>query len=492
MEVRLIHPDGDPDLPAPPFAEDLVADLGLAALFEAMAEGEELRYRAVREGVLAAANPDPRAIPYRQAVFQDVLAHPEAVAELDALARETLEQVQRSHFGFTWRTPGAVLFGALEAMEALLVGLRRLRDWALTARAGFSSPGFRALFERLEAALPDAFFQEAEDELRRLRDRRGVWAGVRLGEGLLGRDHRPLAEPPGPGGLLGRWLGGRAPVHRVVVAERDVAGARALGALSDRALAPLARVLAESAQAAIDFFQALRRQLAFYRGAAALWRRLAAAGLPRAIPQVGGEEAFSADALYDPGLVLRGVSPVVTNDLRAGGRPVLFITGANRGGKTTFLRAIGVAQLLFQAGLFVPAAAYRAGVRRGVFTHFVRPEEAERERGKFLEELARMDALVEAMRPGSLLLLNESFASTNEREATLVAEGLVRALAEAGVRVAYVTHLHRLAAGFCQAGRALCLRAERGPEGARTFRIRPGVPRATAHADDLYRRILGG
>ena len=491
MEVRLMHPRGDPGQKAPPFADDLALDLGLEALFEAMAGGDELRYRAAREGLLAAAYPDPAAIPYRQAVFQDVLAHPDEVAALDALAREVLDRVQKSHFGFTWRTPGAVLFGALEAMEALLGGLRRLRDYTERTEGVWASAGFASLFRRIREQLTDAFFEEARDELRRLRDRLGLWVEVRLGEGLLGSGHRLLLEPA-PAGFWGRLFGGRSPVHRVVIPERDVAGARALGALSDRSLFPVARVLATAARSVIGFFQRLRAQLAFYLGAAELWRRLEAAGMPRAFPRVAADGGLLARALYDPGLVLRGEPRVVANDLDTEGLPLLFITGANRGGKTTFLRALGVAQLFFQAGLFVPAAGYRAGVRRGVFTHFVRPEEEGRREGKFLEELTRMNALIDAMGPGALLLMNESFASTNEREATLVAEGLLRALAESGVRVAFVTHLYRLAAAFCERGEARCLVAERGPGGERTFRLKPGVPAASAHAGDLYRRILGG
>jgi hypothetical protein len=146
---------------------------------------------------------------------------------------------------------------------------------------------------------------------------------------------------------------------------------------------------------------------------------------------------------------------VVTNDLKADGALLLFVTGANRGGKTTFLRALGVSQLLFQAGLFVPAEGYRAEPRRGLFTHFVQPEDEGREMGKFAEELARMDALVEAMEPGAFLLLNETFASTNEREATLVAEGLLRALAEAGLAPGPVVDGDFTEAGGYRAAQAL-------------------------------------
>ena len=70
------------------------------------------------------------------------------------------------------------------------------------------------------------------------------------------------------------------------------------------------------------------------------------------------------------------------------------------------------------------------------------------------------------------MLLNESFASTNEREGSEIGRQIVRALLESGVKVAYVTHMFDLASGLRAEldGEAAFLRAERLPDGRRTFR----------------------
>jgi DNA mismatch repair ATPase MutS len=95
--------------------------------------------------------------------------------------------------------------------------------------------------------------------------------------------------------------------------------------------------------------------------------------------------------------------------------------------------------------------------------------------------------------PSGLLLCNESFASTNEREGSEIAHQIIRALTEAGIRVVFVTHLYHLAQGCFAADDAtsLFLRAERQPDGHRTFRLRPGDPLPTSHGQDLYRQVFG-
>ena len=104
-----------------------------------------------------------------------------------------------------------------------------------------------------------------------------------------------------------------------------------------------------------------------------------------------------------------------------------------------------------------------------------------------------MSGITARITPGSVLLCNESFASTNEREGSEIARQIVRALLGAGVRVLYVTHLYELARGFhAEPGTsALFLRAGREPGGRRTFRLLPGEPLPTSHGQDVYGEVFG-
>ena len=193
------------------------------------------------------------------------------------------------------------------------------------------------------------------------------------------------------------------------------------------------------------------------------------------------------------GLCLATDKPVSGNAIDADGTSLIVVTGANEGGKSTFLRSVGTAQMMMQAGMFVTAKALRANVTNGVFTHFKREEDDTMTHGKFDEELARMSAIADFVGPQSMLLCNESFASTNEREGAEVARAIIDAMLQCGVKVVYVTHMYDLARSLYRRGSAgyFFLRAERHSDGVRTFRMTPGEPEPTSYGEDSFRRVFG-
>jgi DNA mismatch repair ATPase MutS len=156
------------------------------------------------------------------------------------------------------------------------------------------------------------------------------------------------------------------------------------------------------------------------------------------------------------------------------------------------LRSAGLAQLMMQAGMFVPAESFSSNVCHGVFTHYKREEDSAMQSGKLDEELSRMSEIVDNLRSDSLLLCNESFAAPNEREGSEIARQIVTALLEKQIKVFFVTHLYELAHTLYKKKieSALFLRAERQPEGGRTFKLIGGEPLQTSYGEDLYHRIF--
>jgi DNA mismatch repair ATPase MutS len=103
-----------------------------------------------------------------------------------------------------------------------------------------------------------------------------------------------------------------------------------------------------------------------------------------------------------------------------------------------------------------------------------------------------MSRIVDQIQPGGILLCNESFASTNEREGSEIGRQVIGALNEVGVKVLLVTHLFDLSQRFRREAHdgVLFLRAERLADGTRTFKIQEGEALPTSHGTDLYDEIF--
>jgi DNA mismatch repair ATPase MutS len=146
-----------------------------------------------------------------------------------------------------------------------------------------------------------------------------------------------------------------------------------------------------------------------------------------------------------------------------------------------------------QAGMFAAADSLRLNLAAGVFTHFKREEDDTMQSGKLDEELRRMSEIVDRIAPGAMLLCNESFASTNEREGSQIARHVVRALVDERVKVLFVTHQFDLADSFYTVASpdALFLRAARESSGQRSFKIIEGKPLPTNYGQDSYRAVFG-
>ncbi len=187
--------------------------------------------------------------------------------------------------------------------------------------------------------------------------------------------------------------------------------------------------------------------LAFFASAARMIRRLEGRGVSFFQPEVAPveERVVEIEALVNLALALRepdGALPV-PNDVRLDddGR-IAILTGPNSGGKTTYLQAVGLAHVLAQAGLFVPARRARLSPVDAIFTHFPAPEN---QQGRLAEEASRLRDICLSATRHSLVLLNESLSSTIASEALYLAQDVVAGLRAIGVRALYATHLVELA-----------------------------------------------
>jgi DNA mismatch repair ATPase MutS len=459
-----------------------------------MAAGDEFLFETAKRVLLSSLS-DPDAIVYRQRVLADCLEQPAIVRQLYELAIEALGN-ERTAGGGLWHgdRPNTILYRSVRVLNLHVDVLKRLRRIADEHAASFHSEGFTRLFAMVREELADDYLRTVEQHLRQLEFKRGVLQSAQLGNGNKGSRYvvrRPREE---------RWterlpFGNRSPSYSFTIAPRDQSGFQALDEIRGKGINLVANAVAQSAEHVKSFFTMLRLELAFYLGCLNLREILDRKGEPTCFPEPlpQGELALSGQGIYDVCLTLHLEDCVVGNDLDADSRQLVMITGANQGGKSTLLRGLGLAQLMMQSGMFVGSRSLRASISAGVFTHYKREEDTTMRGGKLDEELSRMSGIADQISPHSILLCNESFASTNEREGSEIARQVVRAMLDRQVQVFFVTHMYDLAHSFHaqQLDSALFLRAEREAGGRRTFKLREGEPLPTSYGEDSYRRIFG-
>lgn len=196
----------------------------------------------------------------------------------------------------------------------------------------------------------------------------------------------------------------------------------------------------------------LMPEILFYVRWAELIDKLKAQGMPVCKPEILSAEQrdCSFRDLYNLKLAIKNVQGdsinIITNDIDFNDNYRIFIlTGPNRGGKTIFTQAYGLAMLLAQLGVYVPASSAAISPCDNIFTHFPADENDTVDLGRLGEESKRLSEIFSAATERSVMLLNESLATTSVTEGLFIAKDVVKAMRFLGVRCIFNTHMHDLA-----------------------------------------------
>jgi len=509
---------------------DLELDQTLLALTRSSIERGKVRE------ILTRLCTDPAVIAYRQDVIADLWDHAAFREGLEALLpsigalesyRSSFDRKRSTFQDVTWR------LGELDHFVTCVSGLHDLFD---VVAEGVRAEGWRTLHGLIARTADDPVYQNLRRELpgmlNTLRTKASVTIGVNLDSQLrpvaatlLSVNARRFTSSSFLDRLLGRETDafkGIGPLHSVPELDSGpgipgLAGGRQdvnplmvplfsdLARVLDSVCRPIARTLRRYVTVQSGFLATLSGDMTFYLAAIRLMDRLRGHGLPVCRPDITpmDERVDDLREAYNLNLALNGAGQkdgadrIVRNDVCMDrDRRISIVTGPNQGGKTTYTQMVGLCQILAQAGLWVPAADARISPVDNIFTHYPIEESLAKATGRFGDEAQRLSQIFKRATQHSLILLNESLASTSPGESVYLAQDISRILRRMGTRAIFATHLHELATAVPQMnaetdsdGGLVSLVASRlrdGDDGdQRSYKILPGPPMGRSYAREI-------
>jgi DNA mismatch repair ATPase MutS len=146
-----------------------------------------------------------------------------------------------------------------------------------------------------------------------------------------------------------------------------------------------------------------------------------------------------------------------------GDNPVMFLTGPNMAGKTTYLKTVALVVLLAQMGMNVPAASVRLAPVEVVFTSLNPVDNLRAGISFFYAEILRVREAAQILAEGrrALVLFDEVFKGTNVKDALEASAQVIKGFAQTrrsgSVFASHLSELHESlrddpAIRFCQFG----------------------------------------
>ncbi len=238
----------------------------------------------------------------------------------------------------------------------------------------------------------------------------------------------------------------------------------------------------------VDFYEPVKYipEIKFLLEMQGLIRRAATLGIPHCISKIASSPKYIAKKLYDVSLLAKRCENIIPNDADfTENEPFCFLLGANGGGKTTYLRAVGINLILFLAGCPVfakDAEIYPFGI---VLSHFPKDERFDNT-GRLDEERMRVkEMLTQTQNKSAFLIFNETFSGTDDMRGFELLTDTAKQIRNDKHFGLYVTHFHEV-----MRLDYLVLSAEVDPmdENKRTFRIVKTKVNTSSYASDILKK----
>ena len=462
---------------------------------------------------------DPETIRYRQETFADLFANPELSHTLLKMLPLLSDITELRRMGSDSTASTESYLYSITEVELYTSLMEHLKKGLLPIREKLQSRAFRGLAERVALLTESEYYKELNERLneltKRVREIKSITVGVNL-DAQLRPEHAGVLsinnEYFKSGEILDKILrldfkaneytciASLVPFRKNQSENQQMALSYAFNSAINDVFKTSIRSWRKVVQLYVlentDFLIRMMPEIEFVVKASELMTRLAERGVPLCRPEIRPleEKAFSVTGLRNPVVAMKIDGDVIPNDFAFDEEGMIFvITGPNRGGKSVTTCAVGLAFVLAQLGLYVPAEQAVLSPCDSIHTHFPTGSEDTIDKGRLGEECARLDTIFDTLTEYSLALLDESLSSTGSYEASYIASEVLAGFSMARCRCIFSTHLHDLAASVDRIN-ADCL--PKGgvkidnmvaaiDEGTRSFKVRRARPDGKSYARDI-------
>lgn len=545
MNFSLMYPDAE-RRSVVRLTDESINDLSIDFIAEALTDvvSERVQLRSMMTNITG----DERTIRYRCEIFDDFLRFPELRTAMSELVRKLSDL--RDLEQYRMDSDASALWSLMNRMREIsdyIDCITVIRD--TLAGLALNSTGMLALRDMVtnipEDSGFDALKEDIDDLMRKAQRLQSVTIGVNLDRylrpeaagivslndakfrdsGLMSRfmdftatknelhhgantaqsGHFHPASPP----TSHRTLETYGAINNLNIETSNITGGDPLSNAIARSVTDIMRRTVNEIKARIrkyvDFGSysliSLMPEILFYVRWAELVEKIIATGMPMQKAQILPPEKreIHFTDLYNLKLAISKVKgepiEIITNDIDFDDRYRIFIlTGPNRGGKTIFTQAVGLAVLMAQWGVYVPAGAAQISPCDNIYTHFPADENDTVDLGRLGEESQRLSQIFKVATRHSLLLLNESLATTSVAEGLFIAKDVVKAMRYLGARAVFNTHMHDLARSLDELnasteGDSRVESLVTGVHhGQRSFKVSIIPPQGTSYAKDIAMR----
>lgn len=420
---------------------------------------------------------DPEVIKYRRDIFDDILHFPALRNKIKELLEELnyLKELEKSVRDQT-AAPVWQLINRLQELDVYVKCIAGIND-ALSTNP-IQSEGLKQLQTYVNSVYTQSGFEHLQQDVSELmmeiRSVKSVSLGVNLDShmrpaevGIVSLNDTAFVRP----GLLGRFLSfasgksqihngtsfeGMTKIHTVGKAAGDDPLMGGLNRVVEEMLSTTVRTLKGKLNKYVNIsgysLTKLIPDFIFYIRWAEYTEKLQKLGQPMCKPEIidSPDRLMRTTGLYNLKLAVQLEQgkklEIIPNDIEFSPEHGIYImTGPNRGGKTTFTQAVGILFLLAQHGLYVPAESAQISPADNIYTHFPADENRTVNLGRLGEESKRLSEIFSVASKKSVLLFNESLATTSFAEGLYIAKDVVKALRYLGARTIFNTHMHELA-----------------------------------------------